>query len=121
AALARHGKYYADKLYHYYQSVQMPTRILERVEIDHTPLDLILLHDDLLIPLGRAYLTLLVDVFSGCIIGFHLGFKAPSYVSASKAILHSIKKKDYISSLPIELQNEWPCSGKIENLVVDNG
>ncbi|MFA0110763.1 Mu transposase C-terminal domain-containing protein [Vibrio breoganii] len=120
-ALARHGKYYADKLYHYYQSVQMPTRILERVEIDHTPLDLILLHDDLLIPLGRAYLTLLVDVFSGCIIGFHLGFKAPSYVSASKAILHSIKKKDYISSLPIEFQNEWPCSGKIENLVVDNG
>lgn len=120
-ALARHGKYYADKLYNYYQSVKMPTRILERVEIDHTPLDLILLHDDLMIPLGRAYLTLLVDVFSGCIIGFHLGFKAPSYVSASKAILHSIKKKDYISSLPIEFQNEWPCRGKIENLVVDNG
>lgn len=120
-ALARHGKYYADKLYNYYQSVKMPTRILERVEIDHTPLDLILLHDDLLIPLGRAYLTLLVDVFSGCIIGFHLGFKAPSYVSASKAIIHSIKRKDYISSFPIEFQNDWPCHGKISNLVVDNG
>ncbi|AUI88538.1 transposase [Vibrio azureus] len=119
--LARHGKYYADKLYHYYQSVKMPTRILERVEIDHTPLDLILLHDDLLIPLGRAYLTLLVDVFSGCIIGFHLGFNAPSYVSVSKAIIHSIKNKDYISNLPIKFENEWLCNGKIENLVVDNG
>ncbi len=43
---ARHGKYYADKLYnYYYQSVDMPTRILERVEMDHTPFDLILLHD----------------------------------------------------------------------------
>lgn len=120
-ALARHGKYYADMLYNYYQSVKMPTRVLERVEIDHTPLDLILLHDDLMIPLGRAYLTILVDVFSGCIIGFHLGFKAPSYVSASKAILHSIKSKDYISTLPVSFENEWVCNGKPENLVVDNG
>src|SRR5690606_5255406 len=76
-ALKRHGKYYADKLFNYYEAVKMPTRLLERVEIDHTPLDLILLDDELLVPLGRAYLTLLVDVFSGCIIGFHLGFKAP--------------------------------------------
>ncbi|MGF1727903.1 hypothetical protein [Photobacterium nomapromontoriensis] len=109
-ALARHGKYYADKLYNYYQSVDMPTRILERVEMDHTPLDLILLHDELLIPLGRAHLTLLVDIFSGCIIGFHLGFKHPSYVSASKAIIHATKKKDYISNLPIEFENEWLCN-----------
>lgn len=120
-ALARHGKYYADKLYNYYQSVDMPTRILERVEMDHTPLDLILLHDELLVPLGRAHLTLLVDIFSGCIIGFHLGFKHPSYVSASKAIIHATKKKDYILDLPIEFENKWFCEGKIENLVVDNG
>ncbi|WP_305830520.1 Mu transposase C-terminal domain-containing protein [Photobacterium leiognathi] len=120
-ALARHGKYFADKLYNYYQSVEMPTRILERVEMDHTPLDLILLHDDLMVPLGRAHLTLLVDVFSGCIIGFHLGFKAPSYVSASRAVIHAIKSKSYISEMPIAFNNEWLCKGKIENLVVDNG
>lgn len=120
-ALARHGKYYADKLYNYYQAVDMPTRILERVEMDHTPIDLILLHDDLMVPLGRAHLTLLVDVFSGCIIGFHLGFKAPSYVSASRAVIHATKSKSYISDIPIEFNNEWICEGKIENLVVDNG
>lgn len=120
-ALKRHGKYYADKLFNYYESVKMPTRILERVEIDHTPLDLILLDDELLVPLGRAYLTLLVDVFSGCIIGFHIGFKAPSYVAVSKAIIHSVKSKNYTDELPIELFNQWICHGKIENLVVDNG
>jgi putative transposase len=120
-ALKRHGKYYADKLFNYYESVKMPTRILERVEIDHTPLDLILLDDELLVPLGRAYLTLLVDVFSGCIIGFHLGFKAPSYTSVSKAIIHSVKAKTYVNELPIELSNQWHCHGKIENFVVDNG
>ncbi|HAS8506104.1 TPA: transposase [Vibrio vulnificus] len=120
-ALARHGKYYADKLYNYYQSIDPPTRILERVEMDHTPLDLILLHDELLVPLGRAHLTLLVDIFSGCIVGFHLGFKHPSYVSASKAIIHATKNKNYIADLPIEFENKWLCEGKIENLVVDNG
>ncbi|PSB76690.1 transposase [Photobacterium damselae subsp. damselae] len=120
-ALARHGKYYADKLFNYYQAVEMPTRILERVEMDHTPLDLILLHDELMVPLGRAHLTLLVDVFSGCIIGFHLGFKAPSYVSASRAVIHAIKSKTYISEMSIEFNNEWLCDGKIENLVIDNG
>ncbi|MBY8222920.1 DDE-type integrase/transposase/recombinase [Vibrio fluvialis] len=120
-ALKRHGKYYADKLFNYYEAVKMPTRILERVEIDHTPLDLILLDDELLVPLGRAYLTLLVDVFSGCIIGFHLGFKAPSYTAVSKAIIHSVKSKEYVNELPIGLSNQWICHGKIENLVVDNG
>jgi len=119
-AVARHGKFMADQWFAYCSSHLPPTRILERVEIDHTPLDLILLDDELLIPLGRPYLTLLVDVFSGCIMGFHLSYKCPSYVSAAKAITHAIKPKS-LESIGIEFQNDWPCYGKIENLVVDNG
>lgn len=115
------GKYLADKLFRYYSSHKPPTRILERVEIDHTPLDLVLLDDELFVPLGRPYLTMLIDVFSGCIIGFHLGFLAPSYVSVSKAIIHAVKPKDYIHDLDIVFENEWLCQGKIECLVVDNG
>jgi putative transposase len=120
AAVARHGKFIADQWFSYCSSHIPPTRILERVEIDHTPLDLILIDDELLIPLGRPYLTLLVDVFSGCALGFHLSYKCPSYVSAAKAISHAIKPKS-LDSIDIKLQNDWPCYGKIENLVVDNG
>ena len=119
-AVARHGKFIADQWFAYCSSHKPPTRILERVEIDHTPLDLILLDDELLIPLGRPYLTLLVDVFSGCVLGFHLSYKAPSYVSAAKAIVHATKPK-LLDHLSIKLQNDWPCFGKIENLIVDNG
>ena len=119
-AVARHGKFKADQWFAYCGAHNPPTRILERVEIDHTPLDLILLDDELLIPIGRPYLTLLIDVFSGCIMGFHLSYKCPSYVSAAKAISHAIKPKS-LDSIDIELQNNWPCYGKIENLVVDNG
>lgn len=119
-AVARHGKFRADQWFAYCSSHIPPTRILERVEIDHTPLDLILLDDELSIPLGRPYLTLIVDVFSGCVLGFHLSYRSPSYVSAAKAIVHAIKPKSF-DGLAIELQNEWPCFGKFENLVVDNG
>lgn len=120
-ALKRFGQNYANKLFNYYQSSVPTIRILERVEIDHTPLDLILLDDDLLIPLGRAYLTLLIDVFSGCIIGFHIGFNPPSYVSVAKAIIHSVKSKEYVHNLNMDLTNDWLCHGKMETLVVDNG
>ena len=120
-ALARHGKALADRWFNYCGKHKPPSRILERVEIDHTPLDLILLDDELSIPIGRPYLTLLIDVFSGCILGFHLGFKAPSYYSVSKAVLHSIKPKDYIHEKYPSIMSDWPCHGKIETLVVDNG
>lgn len=119
-AVARHGKFLADQWFTYCSSHIPPTRILERVEIDHSPLDLILLDDELSIPIGRPYLTLLIDVFSGCVLGFHLSFKSPSYVSVSKAIVHAVKPKS-LPKLSIKLQNNWPCFGKIENLVVDNG
>lgn len=119
-AVARHGKFIADQWYAYCSSHIPPTRILERVEIDHSPLDLILIDDELSIPIGRPYLTLLVDVFSGCVLGFHLSYKSPSYVSVSKAIVHAVKPKS-LPNLSIKLQNNWPCFGKMETLVVDNG
>ena len=119
-AVARHGKFKAEELYGACAAHILPTRILERVEIDHTPLDIILLDDELGIPIGRPNLTALIDVFSGCLLGFHLSYNAPSYVSAAKAISHAVKPK-LLSSLNITLQNDWPCYGKIENLVVDNG
>lgn len=119
-ALARFGKSIADQWFSYCASHEPPTRILQRVEIDHTPLDLIVIDDKLNIPLGRPYLTLIMDVYSGCILGFHISFNPPSYDSAAKAISHAIKPKDF-THLDIELLNDWPCYGKFETLVVDNG
>lgn len=120
-ALQRHGKYFADLWFRHNAKHKPPTRILERVEIDHTQLDLMLLHDEYLVPIGRPCLTMLIDVFSGCIIGFHLGFHAPGYATVAKALLNAMKPKDYVKDLPIELNNEWICEGKIEKLVMDNG
>ncbi|WP_042145938.1 MULTISPECIES: Mu transposase C-terminal domain-containing protein [unclassified Pseudoalteromonas] len=118
--VARYGKYLADMEFQAIYGHRPPTRILERVEIDHTPLDLILLDDELLIPLGRPFLTLLIDSYSRCIVGFHLGFKEPSNYSVLKALLNAIKPKSYIREQFPCIENEWPCHGKFETLVVDN-
>ncbi|QIZ78781.1 transposase [Ferrimonas lipolytica] len=118
---ARHGKYKADVEFNAIGRHIPPTRALERVEIDHTPLDLILLDDELHIPLGRAFLTLLIDSYSKCVVGFHIGYKEPSYYSVKMALLNAMKPKEELCRRFPQLRNDWPCHGKIETLVVDNG
>jgi len=119
--VARYGKRRADIEFNAVDGHKTLSRVMQRVEIDHTPLDLILLDDELNIPLDRAYLTILIDCYSRCIVGFHLGFNEPSYYSVRKALLNAIKPKSYIKEQYPEIENDWPCCGKIETLVVDNG
>lgn len=114
----RFGKHKADMKFGFKGGALRLERPLQRVEIDHSPLDLILLDDETLHPLGRPYLTLLKDSLSKCIVGYHLSFQAPSYASVSKAIMHSMLPK---SNIGPDGKPSWECHGKIETLVADNG
>ena len=120
-ALKRYGKRYADINYRAVDKMIKVTRPLERVEIDHTPLDLILLDDNLEIPLGRPYLTILIDSYSKCIVGYNLSFRPPSFESIRHAFCNACLDKSSITQQYPHLQQHWPIAGKIENLVVDNG
>ncbi len=117
----RKGLHLANAQFKAIGSHKRPTRIMERVEIDHTPLDLILLDDELLVPLGRPCLTLLIDCYSHCVVGFNLNFNQPGYESVRNALLNSIPQKNYIKDKYPVIEHEWPCYGKPETLVVDNG
>lgn len=119
--LARYGKFLADTKFNMIGAHMPPERVLELVEIDHTPLDVILLDDKLHIPLGRPYLTALIDKYSHCITGFYIGFEGPSFNSVRKALLHAIKPKTYVREKYPVIEHDWLCSGKPETLVVDNG
>ena len=119
--VARYGKHLADIAFNKVEGHKRPTRVLEKVEIDHTPLDLILLDDELHIPLGRPTLTMLVDVYSHCIVGYYFSFSEPSYDAVRRAMLNAMKPKSEVAKLYPDTINEWNCNGKIETLVVDNG
>ena len=96
------------------------TRILERVEIDHTLLDLHVLHDDLKTLLGRPYITVLIDHYSHMVLGFQLSFETPSFASVCIACMNAFLPKDaFMSSL--ECEASWPAHGIPVTLVTDNG
>ncbi|WP_055731949.1 Mu transposase C-terminal domain-containing protein [Agarivorans gilvus] len=119
-ALRRFGKPYADRHFRTVKQLKKPSNVLERVEIDHTPLDLILVDDELLLPLGRPYLTALMDSYSGCIVGFYIGYREPSYDSVRRALSCAYLPKHWVKERFPSIKKEWPCEGKIGMLVVDN-
>ncbi|WP_333003402.1 Mu transposase C-terminal domain-containing protein [Vibrio coralliilyticus] len=120
-AIARFGKRYADREFRAVGQQVAATKPMEYVEIDHTPVPAILIDDELDIPLGRPYLTMLYDRFSKCIVGCSINFREPSFDSVRKALLNSLLDKSWIKQRYPSIENEWPCHGKIDCLVVENG
>jgi len=117
----RKGKNAADATFRKVGQRPATTRVLERVEADHTRLDLFVIDERHGIPLGRPWLTLLYDTHTKSIIGFYLGFEPPSYLSVSLALENSILPKDYVKELYPSVEGVWPCYGLPEHLIVDNG
>ena len=54
-----------------------PSWPLAVVQIDHTPVDLIVVDEQYRRPIGRPYLTVAIDVYSRCIPGFAFLWKPP--------------------------------------------
>lgn len=119
--LLRKGKSAADSTFRKVGQRPATTRVLERVEADHTRLDLFVIDERYGIPLGRPWLTLLYDTHTKSIIGFYLGFEPPSYLSVSLALENAILPKDYVKDLYPSVEGVWPCYGLPEHLIVDNG
>ncbi|MFC3149188.1 Mu transposase C-terminal domain-containing protein [Piscinibacterium candidicorallinum] len=92
----------------------------ERYEIDHTPLDFLVLCDRTLIPLGRPVITVVIDSYSGYVVGFYVSFYGPSTTSVSGALRCAIFPKDGLVC-SVELQNAWLSAGIPALLLCDNG
>jgi putative transposase len=90
-------------------------------QIDHTPSDIQFVDviDRLGVFIGRAYLTLLVDVFSRAVLGFCLTLEKPSSLSVALCLAHALCPKD-IFMRERGLEHEWPMHGRPERLVVDS-
>ena len=53
-------------------------RALEVVQIDHTPVDVIVVDEVHRLPIGRPWLTLAIDVDTRVVVGFYVSLEAPS-------------------------------------------
>lgn len=97
------------------------SRPLERVEIDHTILSIILVDDEDLEPIGRAFFTGAKDAHTRVVLGIYWGAENPSVVAVARCIRHSVLPKgEFLKAYP-DVKNDWPCFGAAESWVLDNG
>jgi putative transposase len=93
---------------------------LDVVQIDHTPVDLIVVDPFTRQPIGRPWLTVAIDVFSRAIVGLCLSLEAPSAVSVGLCLAHGvIDKRSWLERLGVDA--DWPVQGKPRCVHVDNG
>lgn len=90
---------------------------LSVVEIDHTRLDGVAVDAKTGLPVDRPWLTVVIDVYTRCILGFHLGYEPPSHASVAAALKHAIMPKVMHGSI----NGHWPMHGIPELMVADNG
>ena len=69
---------------------------------------------------GRPWLTLVLDVFSRCVLGFYLSFDAPSAAGVALAVGQAVlAKPDWLGERGLDLA--WPMHGIPRSLHLDNG
>jgi len=119
----REGKAIADKRFRLVKTSTQTSYILERVEIDHTPLDLFLIDEKTGLPLGRPTLTAVIDHFSRMLLGYYLSYSGPSVAAVMGALRHAIlPKPSVVEVVPkLHVEHAWPCYGRPDLMVVDNG
>lgn len=115
----RHGRHMAkgyEPLRGHFPGADWP---LAYVQIDHTPLDIILVDDIHRQPVGKPFITLALDVFSRMITGFYLSFDNPSCFTVGMCIAHSVLPKEHFLR-DFDIASEWPVYGKMRTIHVDN-
>ena len=117
---ARYGKRRADMEFRVSATGPVTTRALERVSMDHTPSDIIVVDDNSMLPLGRPTITSALDEHTRCPMGFYAGFEPPSCFAVMRCLKHAILPKTYVSRECPSVKNRWDCYGVPELVVVDN-
>jgi putative transposase len=71
---------------------------LELVQIDYTVVDVVVVDELERYPIGRPWLTVVIDVATRVIMGYQLSLEPPSSTSVALAISHAVLRKDALSS-----------------------
>ena len=95
------------------------TGLLQQVQMDHTPVDVIVVDERHRLPIGRPYVTVAIDVASRCVVGLVVTLEAPSATSVGLCLARTATSKQaWLEQLGVEAV--WPMSGKPHELYVDN-
>lgn len=119
--VARFGPAFARNKWRYSLQGTTTSRVLERIEVDHTQLDLVVICDRSGLPLGRPTITVAIDAHSGYVIAFFVSFWGPGLGPTLNALKIAISPKDPYCQAHEDLKHPWLGYGLFELVVVDNG
>lgn len=118
--MAREGRNVALNRFRSVTSHRITKAPLERAEIDHTQLDLMLV-DESGFPLGRPWVTACIDDYSRCILGISVSFEPPSFLTVAQCLKSAILPKTNLKIEYPDIKSDWEAHGVMRELVVDNG
>lgn len=120
AAASRLGTRAARRLLRTRAAGPIATLLLERVEVDHSPIDLLCV-DKAGRLIGRPTLSIAIDKASRCPVGVHISYIPPSSVTALECMKNSVRPKNYLKTRFPQIKGTWPCHGIAVTYIVDNG
>lgn len=96
-------------------------RPLDVCQIDHTPTDINFVEvvEGGGVFVGRAYLTMITDVATRCILGFCLTLEKPSALSVALCLAQAMCPKDAWLAVR-DIEHGWPMFGRPRLLVTDS-
>ncbi|MDE1712704.1 DDE-type integrase/transposase/recombinase (plasmid) [Chromobacterium amazonense] len=95
---------------------------LERVEIDHTILDVIIIHPITKKILGRPTVTVAIDRRTRMVCALYIDLAPPSSVAAMLCIKQAVTSKaELLQQYGLAAEYIWPVDGRIASIWMDNG
>lgn len=114
---ARYGQRVAELKFRVSGRGVLALHPLARACMDHTRMDVFVVDERTRLPLGRPWLTIVIDEYSRYVLGYYLSFEEPSSVSMTRALRHALSPKDPSP----DIKAQWDAWGVMETLAVDNG
>ncbi|MEM7332766.1 MAG: hypothetical protein AAF490_11810, partial [Chloroflexota bacterium] len=118
--LAKRGRNETERFFSQYEKSSKPLLPLQRVEIDHTLTDFVVVDEKDGCVAGRLTLTFCIDVATRYPLGYYLGFEPPNYLTVASCLSHAIQPKPDVQKV-YETAHPWLAYGLPHMLVVDNG
>ena len=89
------------------------------VQIDHTPLDIIIVDEQTRQALDRPYATVALDVYSRMVVGINIWLGRPSIQAVGLCLTQAVFPKDEWLQRH-NVQADWPCFGLPRKILTDN-
>ncbi|WP_162144810.1 Mu transposase C-terminal domain-containing protein [Metapseudomonas resinovorans] len=116
----KHGAESASQNYGARPGKKITSLPLEHVQMDHTLVDVILVDNEHRCPLGRPWLTVLIDIHTRVILGYYLSLHHPSTISVAGAMTHAaLPKRKFLQDMGLPPEC-YPFFGVPKVIHMDN-